>query len=139
MVSRRPSAIADPDRAAASSAILGPTCSRASRIDRATARSSSPPVTSRRGQQVEAAEAAEVADRRRAALAYVDQSRGREALQGLADGGARDAEHLGEPALAGQRLARAEVAAGHLGDQLVEDVVGNGAALHGAEGHARRR
>ena len=60
------------------------------------------------GQQVEAAGAAEVPHGGGVALADVDQAGLREPLQRLADRGAGDAEHLGEPAFAGQRLPGAE-------------------------------
>ena len=91
------------------------------------------------GEQVEAAVPPEVADRRRAAVAHVEQPGLRHPLQGLADGGPGDAEHLGEAALAGQRLSGTDTTVDHLGQDLVEDLVGDRASAHGLQRHAGER
>ena len=90
-------------------------------------------------QQVEPGGALEVADRGGAALADLDQPGLRHPLERLADGRAGDAEHLGEPALAGQGLAGLEPTVDDLGQDLVEDLVGDGAAGDGLQRHARGR
>ncbi|WP_278257837.1 hypothetical protein [Nocardioides convexus] len=59
-------------------------------------------------QQVQTRGPAEVADRGRTAVAHLDQPGLRDPLQRLPDGGPGDAEHLRQPALAGQRLAGGE-------------------------------
>ena len=76
------------------------------------------------GEQVEARVAAEVAHGGGIALTDLDQPGLGEPLDRLADRGPRHPEHLGEPAFAGQRFAGLHVAAEHLGDDLLEDVLG---------------
>ena len=66
----------------------------------------------------------------------LDQPGLRHPLQGLADRGTGDAEHLGEPALAGQRLTGLDLAVDDLGEHLVEDLVGHGSAGDGLQWHA---
>ena len=88
------------------------------------------------GQQVEPGGALEVADRGRAAVPHLDQPGLGHPLERLAHGGPGDAEHLGEPALAGQRLAGPDLAVDDLGEDLVEHLVGHRPAGHGLQRHA---
>ena len=103
---------------------------------RATAGSSSPSRTSSRGSR------SSPACRRKSRTVVAPPWRtstsrvGGHPLQRLAHRGPGDAEHLGQPALAGQGVAGAEAAVDDLAEQLVEDVVGHGAAGDGLEGHA---
>ena len=87
------------------------------------------------GEQVQSRVPAEVTHGRGVALADLDQTRVAEPLERLADGGAGHAEHLGEPPLAGQRLAGLHVAAEHLGDDLLEDVFGDRSTVDRLQGH----
>ena len=88
------------------------------------------------GEQVEPGRGAEVAHRGAAAVAHLDQPGLGEPLEGLADGGPGDAQHLGEPTLAGQGVPGGELAVDHLAEELVEDVLGDEAAGHRFQGHA---
>ena len=90
------------------------------------------------GEQVQSGVPAEVTHGRGVALADLDQTRGAESLERLADRGARHPEHLGEPTLAGQRLAGLHLAAEHLGDDLLEDVFGHRSAVHRLQGHGAK-
>ncbi len=72
-------------------------------------------------------------------MADLDQPGLRHPLERLADRRPGDAEHLGEAALAGQRLAGLEPAVDDLGEHLVEHLVGHGAAGHGLQRHVGRR
>ena len=87
------------------------------------------------GEQVESGVPAEVADGGGVALTHLDQAGGGESLERLADRGPRHPEHLGEPALAGQRVAGLHFSAEHLVDDLLEDVLGHGSAVHRLQGH----
>ena len=88
------------------------------------------------GEQIESGVAAEVAHGRGVALTHLDQAGGGQPLERLADRGAGHAEHLGEPALAGQRLTGLHLTAEHLVDDLLEDVLGHGSTVHRLQGHA---
>ena len=88
------------------------------------------------GQQVEPGVPPEVADRGRAAVAHLDQPGLGHPLERLAHRGPGDAEHLGEPALAGQRLAGPDLPVDDLGEDLVEHLVRHGPAVHGLQRHA---
>ena len=59
-----------------------------------------------------------------------------EPLERLAHRRTGDAEHLGQPTLAGQRVAGGELAVDHLAEELVEDVLGHEAAGNRFQGHA---
>ena len=83
------------------------------------------------GEQVEARVAAEVAHGGGIALTDFDEPGLGEPLDRLTDRGPRHAEHLGEPSFAWQRLAGPHVAAEHLGDDLVEDVLGDRSTVDG--------
>ena len=87
------------------------------------------------GEQVESGVAAEVAHGGGVALTHLDQTGRGEPLERLAHRRAGDSEHLGEPALAGQRLSWLHLAAEHLGDDLLEDVLGHRSAVHRLQGH----
>ena len=88
------------------------------------------------GEQVETGVPPVVAHGRRAAVADLQQAGLRHPLQRLADRGPGDAEHLGEPALARQRVPDGDLAVDDLGEDLVEHLVGHGAADHGLQRHA---
>ena len=88
------------------------------------------------GEQVETSGAVEVADRGGPAVPDLDQPGLGHPLQRLAHGRAGDAQHLGEPALAGQRLPGTDLAVDDLGQHLVEDLVGDRTAMDRLEGHA---
>ena len=60
-------------------------------------------------------------------------------LERLPDHGARDAEDLGQPTLAGQRVAGAERAGHDLVEDLLEDLVGDRAAPDRLEWHEAGR
>ena len=98
-----------------------------------------PAAHQERWEQVEAGVPAVVADRGGAAVPDLEQPGLGHPLQRLADGRPRDAQHLGEPALAGQRWPGAEGAGDHLVEDLVEDLVGDRAAEDGLEGHGPGR
>ena len=87
-------------------------------------------------QQVQAGGPLEVADRGRPALTDLDQPGLRHPLERLAHRRPGDAQHLGQPALARQRLAGLDPAVDDLGKDLVEDLVGDGAAGDGLQRHA---
>ena len=76
------------------------------------------------GEQIKAGVPAEVPHRGRIALAHLDQAGGRDTLERLAHRRAGYPEHLGEAALAGQRLTGLHLSAEHVGDDLLEDVLG---------------
>ena len=87
------------------------------------------------GEQVEPGVPLEVAHRGRAAVPHLEQPGGGHPLERLADRGSGDAEHLGQPPLAGQGLAGPDLAVDHLAEDLVEDLVGHRAAGDGLEWH----
>ena len=80
----------------------------------------------------------EVTHRGRVALAHVDQSGGRNALERLAHGRTGYPEHLGEAAFAGQCLTRLHFSAENIGNDLIEDVLGYRTPVHRLKGHAPR-
>ena len=87
------------------------------------------------GEQVEAGVPPVVAHGRRAAVADLEQAGLRHPLQRLAHGGPGDAQHLGEPAFARQRVADGDLPVDDLGEDLVEHLVRHGAADHGLQRH----
>ncbi len=91
------------------------------------------------GEQVESGVAAEVAHGGGVALTHFHQAGRGEPLERFAHRRAGDSEHLGEAALARQRLPGLHLAAEHLGDDLIEDVFGHGSAVHRLQGHAASR
>lgn len=100
---------------------------------RATPRVELPAADEEPGQQVEARGAAELPDRGRSPVPHLHQARLGHALEGLAYRGAGDPEDLGEPALAGQALPRGQPSVDDLGQDLVEDRVGDEAAGDGSQ------
>ena len=88
------------------------------------------------GEQVQSGVAAEVAHRGGVALAHLDQARGGDPLERLAHGRPRHPEHLGEATLAGQRLTGLHLAAEDVGDDLLEDVLGDRASADRLQCHA---
>ncbi|GAA5114765.1 hypothetical protein GCM10025762_28400 [Haloechinothrix salitolerans] len=65
-----------------------------------------------------------------AALFDLDQPGVRHPLDRLTYGGPGDAEYLGEPAFAWQRLTRGEFAVDHVGEKLIEDLIGDRPAVY---------
>lgn len=77
----------------------------------------------------------EVADRGGITLAHLDQPGGGNPLERFPDGRPGHTEHLGEPALTGKWLAGLHFPAEHAGEDLLEDVLGNGTPVHRLQGH----
>ena len=87
------------------------------------------------GEEVQARESAELADRGGSAVSDFDQTRLGHSLQCLAHRRPGDTEDLRKPALAGQVLARGELAVHDLGQDLVEDLVRHKPTGDGFQGH----
>jgi hypothetical protein len=81
--------------------------------------------------------ATEVTHRGGVALTHFDESGFSQALERLPDRGSRYAEHLGEPPLTRQSLTRGHVAAEHLGNDLLEDVLGYRPTIYRLQCHAK--
>src|SRR3954470_4847823 len=80
--------------------------------------------------------AAEVAHGGGIAVTHLHQTSRGEPLERFAHRGAGDSEHLCQAPLARQGLAWLHLTAEHLGDDLLEDLLGHGSAVHRLQGHA---